>query len=106
MLRRRLFVVLLCLVAGGLPLAANAMSAAMQADHSCMQQEDGLAADCSGGMAAGTCSMHCAAGACVVSALCSATLAAPSAKPFGSERAVTPACRSAPDPAPPRPSLS
>jgi hypothetical protein len=106
MLRRRLFALLLCLVAAGLPLAAEAMSAGIQAEHASMQDDDGMAIDCSSGMALGACGMHCAAGACVVAMLCSQPLSVASAQPVSSEKTLTPAGRSAPDTAPPRPALA
>ena len=105
-MRRRLFVLLLCLFAAGLPIAADAMSAAMQADQMGMQHDDGVAPDCGGGMALGTCGIYCAAANCVVTVVRNEPYAVPSAHPVAAEKALKPACPSAPDTAPPKAALS
>jgi hypothetical protein len=108
MLRRRLFALLLCLVAAGLPLAAEAaLSGTMQADHGCMHEDGGNPADCGAtDLTANACAMHCAAGACVISNVCGQQLAVPSLPPPAREAIVTADCRSAPETAPPKPALS
>jgi len=107
MLRRRLLALLLCLVAAGLPLAAEAASAAMQADQACMHHGDGKSMDCGGtDPAANACGMHCAAGVCIVTSVCSQQTAVPSVRPLADEAMLTPDCRAAPETAPPKAPLS
>src|SRR5258708_3973837 len=106
MLRGRLFAFLLCVLAAGFAFAGEAASAAMQGDQTCMQQ-DANAGDCgSDGMAANTCVVYCAAGACVVSAVPAPQLTARAVRPFTRETALVPGCRAAPETAPPKASLS
>ena len=106
MIRRRLFVLLLCLLAAGLPLAAEALSAAAQADHACMHDHDGKPADCGAmGPTVSACGMHCAAGVCAVSSIRAPQAAVPSVRPLAREAVLTPDCRAAPETAPPKASL-
>jgi len=106
-MRRRLFALLLCLVAAGLPLAAEALSAGPQADHACMHDDAAKPADCgSPGLTANACGMHCAACVCIVSSICAQQAAAPSGRPRAREPVLTPDRRAAPETAPPKAALS
>jgi hypothetical protein len=105
MLRRRLFALLLCLLAVGLPLAADAAHAGMDTSHECMQQ-DGGSADCSGNAMANACALHCASSACVVATFSAALVAVPAARPCAREAVLTADVPVAPDTAPPKPALS
>jgi len=105
-MRRRLFALLLCLVAAGLPLAAEAASAAMQADQACMHHGDGKPICNDTDPAANACGMHCAAGVCIVTSVCAQQTAGPSVRPLADEAMLTPDCRAAPETAPPKAPLS
>ena len=101
MLHRSLFALLLCLFAAGYTLVGEAF-AAVQANHVCMHQH--ASADGSGtdGMAANACAVHCAAGACVVSAIPDRQFIASVPRPVAAEAVRPPDGRSAPDTAPPK----
>jgi hypothetical protein len=106
MLRRRFLALLLCLFAAGFAFAGQAASAAMQGDQVCTQHEV-TGGDCGGdGMAANACTVHCAAGACVVSAFSVPQLAVPAVRPPVREAVLTPDCQCAPDTAPPKAFIS
>jgi hypothetical protein len=106
MLRRSLLALLLSLFAAGFVFAAQGCSAGMQVDQACMQP-DASGGDCGGdGMASSACSVHCALGACVVSAIALPQLSVPALRPFAHEVVPTPECPHAPDTAPPKALLS
>lgn len=105
-MRRPLLAVLLCLLAVGFALAGEAAHAGMLSAQVSIQH-GGDAGDCGDdGMAGSACTLHCAAGACAVSAVFAPEIAAPAASPVARETLRLPDERHAPETAPPKLSLS
>lgn len=103
MLRRSVLALLLCLFAAGLGLAGEA-AAAMQGEV--CAQHGSMPGDCGDGMAGNACTVHCAAGACVVPAFAAPQLTMAAVRPVAREGLRLTDGRYPPDTAPPKPSFS
>jgi len=102
MLRRRLFAILFCLLATAFALAGETAHAAMQGDPVCMERDATPSDGGDNGSVATACAMHCAVGACVISAISVAQLTVSALPPHAREAVLKAHCRSAPETAPPK----
>lgn len=105
-MRRPLLAVLLCLLAVGFALAGEAAHPGMLGAQVSIQH-GGDAGDCGDdGMAGNACTLHCAAGACVVSVVFAPQITVPAVRPASRETLRLPDGRHPPETAPPKLSLS